>query len=239
MTIDVSNLKVKMFADGADLATIKEFTSNPLVAGFTTNPTLMKKAGITDYLAFAKEAIAVVGERPISLEVFADDFENMGRQARIISALGANVYVKIPITNTLQESSIPLISNLAADGVKLNVTAVFTDKQVAQSIEALTGAVPSVISVFAGRIADAGTDPVPAMRKYANQLKAETNIELLWASPREILNLIQASEVGSDIITMTSDLWAKLGNLGKSLEVFSLETVQMFDADAKASGFRL
>jgi transaldolase len=239
MSFNINNISLRLYADGADIVAISELNKNPLVSGFTTNPTLMKKAGITDYLAFAKEVVALVSPKPVSLEVFADDFENMRRQALLISEIGENVYVKIPITNTKQDSSIPLIADLAKSGVKLNVTAIFTDRQVEETVSALSGGPASVVSVFAGRIADAGVDPVPAMARYSEITKAEKDMELLWASPREILNLIQASETGCDIITMTPDLWGKISSLGKSLDQFSLESVQMFDTDAKASGFVL
>lgn len=228
-----------MFADGADIKTIQKLNENPLVSGFTTNPTLMSKAGITDYEKFAKEALEEVKVKPISLEVFADQIDEMRRQALKISSWGENVYVKIPVTNTKGEATSALIKDLTHEGIKLNVTAVFSQIQVTEVINALEGGAPSVLSVFAGRIADAGVDPVPLMKKYAENVSTHPQIELLWASPREILNLIQAEESGCSIITMTSDLWGKLNNLGKNLDEFSLDTVKMFYNDAINSGFKL
>ena len=228
---------IKLFADGASIDDIRGHNQNPLVSGFTTNPTLMRKAGVKDYIEFAREVVSLVHPKPVSLEVFAAEFDEMQRQALAIKALGSNVFVKIPITNARGESSIPLIRELSASGTQVNVTAIFTEKQVFEAAEAVKGGPAGVISVFAGRIADSGVDPVPLMKRYASELSALPTVELLWASPREVLNVIQAAEVGCDIITMTSDLWSKLSALGKPLERFSLETVQMFDDDAKASRF--
>jgi transaldolase len=239
MTKFTENYRIKLFADGADLATIRDLNSNPLVSGFTTNPTLMRKAGVVDYLEFAKNVIDEVGPKPISLEVFADDTESMREQALRISKLGSNVYVKIPITTTRGEPTSKLTKELSQDGVSLNITAIFTRKQVEDTVEALVGGAPSVVSVFAGRIADCGIDPVPLMTDFSKLTSTHPEIELLWASPREILNLVQAEHCGADIITMTSDLWAKINGLGKSLETFSLETVEMFYMDAVATKYSL
>jgi transaldolase len=231
---------LKIFADGAALAPMLELAKSPRIAGFTTNPTLMRKAGVADYQAFAREVLAAIRDKPISFEVFADDWAEMRRQAREITAWGANVYVKIPVTNTKGESAAPLVRELAAAGVKLNVTALCTLDQVRAMADALRGGAPSVVSVFAGRIADAGRDPVPLMREALGICRAaDRRIELLWASPRELLNIVQAAELGCDIITVTNDLLAKLPTLGKDLAQFSLETVQMFHRDAEAAGYKL
>lgn len=232
-------MKIKMFADGADLGSIEKMCEDERVSGFTTNPTLMRTAGVNNYLTFAKAATSMVYPRPISLEVFSDEFDQMERQAKILDQIQENVYVKIPVTNTRGESTVNLVSKLSEQGVKVNVTAVFTLEQVAQFSQALSFNVPSVISVFAGRIADSGVDPVPLMHKYAQIAHEAKNLEILWASPREILNLRQAEETGCDIITMTSDLWKKISNLDKSLSDFSLETVRMFYNDASISGYEL
>lgn len=232
-------MKIKMFADGADLGSIEKMCEDERVSGFTTNPTLMRTAGVNNYLTFAKAATSMVYPRPISLEVFSDEFDQMERQAKILDQIQENVYVKIPVTNTRGESTVNLVSKLSEQGVKVNVTAVFTLEQVAQFSQALSFNVPSVISVFAGRIADSGVDPVPLMHKYAQIAHQAKNLEILWASPREILNLRQAEETGCDIITMTSDLWKKISNLDKSLSDFSLETVRMFYNDASISGYEL
>jgi transaldolase len=238
--------KIKIFADGASVPSILASAKNPRIAGFTTNPTLMRKDGVSDYRAFAREVLAHVKALPISFEVFADDFAEMRRQAQEIRSWGDNVYVKIPITNTRRESSIPLVAELAASGVKVNVTAICTLAQVAAAAKALAGGAPSVVSVFAGRIADTGRDPVPLMREALALCRArddagqaDRRIELLWASPRELLNIVQAAEVGCDIITVTPDLLKKLELVGKDLADYSLETVQMFFRDAKAAGYVL
>jgi len=240
VTSPVSLQKIKIFADGASVPSILESAKNPRIAGFTTNPTLMRKDGVSDYRAFAKEVLAHVKTQPISFEVFADEFPEMRRQALEIKTWADNVYVKIPITNTRRESSIPLVKELASSGVKLNVTAICTLDQVRDTATALAGGAPSVVSVFAGRIADTGRDPVPLMREALGICRAAgKGIELLWASPRELLNIIQAAEVGCDIITVTPDLLKKLSLVGKDLADYSLETVQMFFRDAQAAGYKL
>jgi transaldolase len=231
---------IKIFADGASLASMLEAARDPRIAGFTTNPTLMRKAGVADYRAFAREVLAEIRDKPISFEVFADDAAGMRRQAREIATWGDNVYVKVPVTNTRGEPSTEVIRDLAADGVKLNVTALCTLDQVRTVGGALAGGPPSVISVFAGRIADTGRDPIPIMREaLAICRDADRRIQLLWASPREALNIVQAAEIGCDIITCTPDLLAKLGLHGKDLALYSLETVQMFHRDAEAAGYKL
>jgi transaldolase len=241
MNQSIPNLdKLKIFADGAALAPMLELAKNPRIAGFTTNPTLMRKAGISDYRAFAKEVLASIRDKPISFEVFADEWAEMKRQAREIATWGDNVYVKIPITNTRGEPAAPLIRELTDVGVKLNVTAICTLDQVRQTAQALRGGAPSVVSVFAGRIADTGRDPIPLMREALTICReGGRHIELLWASPRELLNIVQAAEIGCDIITVTNDVLAKLPTIGKDLAQFSLETVQMFFRDAQAAGFKL
>jgi transaldolase len=235
----VADLSVKIFADGADLDGILALAQDPRIAGFTTNPTLMWKAGLTDYADFAERLLERITEHPISFEVFADDSEEIRRQAQKIAAWGENVYVKIPVTTTSGESMAPLVRELSEDGVKVNVTALFTTAQV----ELITGAVkdgaPSYISVFAGRIADAGIDPVPIMAQSVDIMANAPRSELIWASPREILNVVQADQVGCHVITITHELLAKLDNLGKDLDQFSLETVQMFHRDAQSAGFSL
>ena len=235
----LSNLSVKIFADGADRAGMLELARHPLVKGFTTNPTLMRKAGVTDYEAFARQVIADLPDRPLSLEVFSDDFDEMEEQALRIASWGDNVYVKVPVTNTRGESSVPLVAALARSGVKLNVTAVFTLRQVHEVCQALRGRAPAVVSVFAGRIADAGVDPVPLMMAAREIVRTCPNAELLWASPREVWNIFQADAAGCDIITVANDLLKKLDSVGKDLEQFSLETVQMFRADAVKAGYSL
>ncbi len=233
------DLRIKLFADGADKAGMLEMYKNPLIKGFTTNPTLMRKAGLTDYVAFAKEIVAAIKDRHISFEVFSDDFDEMERQARTIAGWGDQVYVKIPVTNTKRESALPLIGRLAEAGVKLNVTAVMTLAQVRDLCLVLAGGPPSVISVFAGRIADTGRDPMPLMSAAVELSRLSSNIELLWASPRELLNIFQADAVGCDIITATNDILKKLELFGKDLADFSLETVKMFRDDAVKAGFTL
>lgn len=231
---------VKVYADGANREAILALNDNPIVKGFTTNPTLMNQAGIKDYRGFALDLVPRLEGKPISFEVFADEFREMERQALEIKTWGSNVYVKIPVTNSLGASSVSLIRELAGAGVKLNVTAVFTLQQVLEVTQALKGGAPSVVSVFAGRVADSGRDPVPLMaaaREICRQ--ADSRIELLWASPRELLNIVQADQIQCDIITVTPDLIKKLGLLNKDLTQFSLETVQMFKRDADAAGYRL
>lgn len=237
--VSADNLSIKLFADGADINGIMEMYANPLIQGFTTNPTLMRKVGIEDYEAFGREVLEKVTDRPVSLEVFADDFDEMERQALKIATWGDNVNVKIPITNTKGETAAPLIERLSAQGVVLNVTAMMTLEQVQTVADALSPDTPAIVSVFAGRIADTGVDPIPHMAKALEILKVRPKAELLWASPREFLNLFQANDVGCHIITMTNDLLAKLGGTGKDLNQFSLETVQMFYRDASSAGYTL
>lgn len=228
-----------IFADGADAPTMLALNDDPLIAGFTTNPTLMRRAGVADYVGFAREILAVIRDKPVSFEVFADDFVGMERQARIIAGWGANVFVKIPVTDTSGTSSVPLVSRLAADGIQMNVTALTTLDQVRAVADALSPATPACVSVFAGRIADAGRDPVPIMREAVAVLARNARAKLLWASPREIFNLVQAEAAGCHYITLTVALLAKLSLLGKDLAEFSLETVRMFHRDARAAGFLL
>lgn len=233
--------KIKIFCDGATLPALLEMYKSPRISGFTTNPTLMRKAGITNYQKFAIEVLEHIPDRPISFEVFADEFPEMRRQALMIAQWGENVYVKVPITNTRGASSLPLVQELSRAGVKLNVTALCTLEQVKATAETLRGGAPSVISVFAGRIADTGVDPVPLMAaglEYCRKLGGDS-VELLWASPRELLNIVQAEQVGCHIITVTPDLLKKLELIGKDLAEYSLETVKMFYTDATAAGFRL
>jgi transaldolase len=235
----VDSLSVRVFADGADLDAILALAQNPRVSGFTTNPTLMWKAGLTDYRDFAERLLEQITTHPISFEVFADDAGEMRRQAKLIASWGDNVYVKIPVTTTSGESMAPLVRELSEDGVKVNVTALFTTAQVELITSAVKDGAPSYISVFAGRIADAGIDPIPIMAQAVNMMLDAPRSELIWASPREILNVVQADQVGCHIITVTQDLLAKLDSLGKNLDQFSLETVQMFHRDAQAAGFTL
>jgi transaldolase len=237
--VKASQLAIKIFADGADKAGMLEMYGNPLVAGFTTNPTLMRKAGIADYEAFARDIIEAIPDRSISFEVFSDDFAEMERQARRITTWGRNVYVKIPVTDTKGTSAAPLVARLAAEGIKLNVTALLTVDQVRVVANALAGGAPSYVSLFAGRIADAGVDPIPLARESLEIMAPHEHLELIWASPREILNVVQANAIGVHVITVTNDLLAKLPSLGKDLAQFSLETVQMFHRDAAAAGFEL
>ena len=232
-------LKIAIYADGADVRDMIAARDAGIVKGFTTNPTLMRKCGVADYAQFAKEALAATGGMPISFEVFADDFDEMERQARLIATWGEPVFVKIPITNTKGESAVPLIERLSAAGVKLNVTAILTLEQVRAVVDALDPDVPAIVSVFAGRIADTGRDPVPLMRDAAQICAEKPKAELLWASPRELLNIFQAEECGCRIITVTSDILKKLAMVGKSLDELSLDTVKMFFNDAAAAGFRL
>jgi transaldolase len=238
-TPSATDLRIKIFADGADLSSMLALAQLPHIKGLTTNPTLMRQAGIADYKAFAADVLAAIPDKPISFEVFADDHLEIVRQARMIASWADNVYVKVPVTTTDGSSSNPMISELAAEGVKLNVTAVMTPEQVESVASALQSDVPAIISVFAGRVADTGRDPVPLMSECVDLLKDHDNIELIWASPRELLNIFQADAIGCDIITVTSDLLKKLTGVGKDLEVFSLETVQMFHRDATAAGFQL
>lgn len=232
-------LNVKLFADGADKSGILEMDRNPLISGFTTNPTLMKSAGIKDYKAFSLDILSHIKDKPISLEVFSDDFEEMEKQALEIASWAENIYVKIPITNTKSESSKDLIHNLSLKGVKLNVTAMMTVNQVKNILPALSEGKGSYVSVFAGRIADAGMDPLPVMQEVVGMLKNYSNIELIWASPRELYNVVQANDIGCHIITATNDILKKLPTLGKDLDQFSLETVKMFYDDATEAGYSI
>ena len=233
------SLKVKIFADGADLSGIEEMAQNKLISGFTTNPTLMRKAGITDYKSFALEVLKVVENRPVSFEVFADDALTMERQAMEIASWGDNVNVKIPVTNTRGDFCGPLVKRLSEAGVQVNVTAVMTLDQVERIAEQLSVKTPAIVSVFAGRIADTGIDPVPLMEKAVRILKSKPKSELIWASPRELLNIFQADAIGCHIITATNDILKKLSLVGKSLDRYSLETVEMFYRDAQAAGFQI
>jgi len=235
----VSDLRVKIFGDGAELAGMLALYRQPFIKGFTTNPTLMKKAGIRDYAGFAREVLSAIPDRPISFEVFSDDFPDMARQARVIAAWGPNVYVKIPVTTTRRESACDLIHELSHEGIKLNVTALMTLDQVRDVVGALRGGAPSCVSVFAGRIADTGRDPVPLMAAAVELVRLEPKSELIWASPRELLNIFQADEIGCDIITVTHDILKKLDLVGHPLDEFSLDTVKMFHGDGTAAGFAL
>ncbi|WOI11829.1 transaldolase [Thalassospira lucentensis] len=236
----LDNLKVKIFADGADINGMLEMKKNPLIKGFTTNPTLMCKAGISDYEAFARDVLDQITEEPVSFEVFADEFDEMGAQALKIASWGKNVNVKIPVMNTKREFAGPLLERLSAEGVVLNVTAIMTNEQVKAIAEAIDPNTASIISVFAGRIADTGRDPVPLMNEANEILKdLQPKADLLWASPRELLNIFQADETGCGIITVTNDVLKKLGTVGKDLDDFSAETVQMFYDDACAAGFKI
>jgi transaldolase len=230
---------IKIFADGADLEGILELSRNPIISGFTTNPTLMKKSGVEDYPGFARKVLDNITDHPISFEVFSDEFDEMAVQARTIASWGTNVYVKIPVTNTRGESSAALIRELSAEGLRLNVTAILGLEQVRSVAAALEGTRGAVVSVFAGRIADTGRDPVPLMTEAVGLLAHNPRLELLWASPREVLNVPQAAAVGCHIITVTHDLLAKLKGLGRSLEDVSLDTVRMFRDDAVNAGFLL
>ena len=235
----LDELNIKIFADGADLDGIIEMSANPLIKGFTTNPTLMRKAGIADYEAFAREVLAAVPDRPVSFEVFADDFDEMEHQARLIASWGPNVVVKIPVTNTKGEFCGPLITRLASANVVLNVTAILMLEQVRAVAHALAPETPAIISVFAGRVADTGIDPVPYMTQARELLEFRPMAELLWASPRELLNIFQADAVGCHIITVTNDVLAKLGLIGRDLAEYSLDTVKMFHRDAQAAGYAI
>jgi transaldolase len=238
MDKSLQNLRVKIFADGADKAGMLNLNANPVIQGMTTNPTLMRKAGIQNYEAFAKDILTTVTSKPISFEVFSDEFPEMKRQALKIASWQKNVYVKIPITNTRGESSLPLVRQLASDGVRLNITAILTLEQVRATAEALNPAVPSVVSVFAGRIADTGRDPSPLMRKCLGLLEGQPQAELLWASVREVLNIFQADECGCHIVTVPHDILGKALKLaGMDLGALSLDTVKMFAQDAQAAGF--
>jgi transaldolase len=236
----LKDLKIKIFADGADKAGMLQLNANPLIQGMTTNPTLMRKAGLADFEAFARDILQGITAKPISFEVFSDEFPEMRRQALKINGWAKNVYVKIPITNTRGESSLSLVGDLAREGVKLNVTAMLTQAQVAGVAQALNSKVPAVVSVFAGRIADTGVDPMPHMREAQKTLAGLPQAELLWASVREVLNIFQADACGCDIVTVPHDILNKALKLaGIGLQEMSLDTVKMFAADAKAAGFTL
>jgi transaldolase len=232
-------VNVKIFADGADRAGIERLAADPMISGFTTNPTLMRQAGVSDYEAFAREVLEVVTDRPISFEVFSDDLLEMERQALLIAKWAPNVNVKIPVTNTKGERTDQLLRRLVGQGTKVNVTALFTVEQVEWVAAALADGPECFVSVFAGRIADAGVDPVPLMTEALAVLRSYGNQALIWASPREVFNVVQADQIGCDIITVTHDLLKKIPGIGKDLEVFSLETVKMFFNDALAAGYTL
>lgn len=235
----LDDLKVKIFADGADKEGMLEMYRQPYIKGFTTNPTLMRKSGVFDYEAFARDIIQMIPDRPISFEVFSDNFSEMEKQALKITKWGENVYVKIPVTNTKGESSLDLVSRLAGAGVKINVTAMMPLSQVKDMVRVLAGGPRAYVSVFAGRIADTGRDPVPVMAKAVEVCSAHPNIELIWASPRELLNIFQADAVGCHIITATNDILRKLIFVRKDLHKFSLDTVKMFYSDAQEAGYRI
>ena len=235
----LKNLKVRIFADGADKAAMLDMARRPYIAGLTTNPTLMRKAGVSDYRAFARDVLAAITDKPISFEVFSDEFDEMKRQAMEIAGWGPNVFVKIPVTNTRAESAEKLIAALAAARVRLNVTAITTLDQVKRVSAALGDHAPCNVSVFAGRIADTGRDPIPLMAEAVRILRPHANQELIWASPRELLNIFQADQIGCHIITATPDILKKLELVGKDLTEYSLDTVRMFYEDARAAGYRL
>jgi transaldolase len=230
---------VKIFADGADLPGMLELYRQPHIKGFTTNPTLMRKSGITDYRGFARQVLTAIPDRPISFEVFSDDIREMERQANEIAGWGANVYVKVPVTNTRRESTLDLVRQLSHRGIKVNVTAVLALEQVREVEAAVRGGAPCCVSVFAGRVADTGVDPVPLMKEAVDVLRASPNAELIWASPRELLNIFQADQVGCHIITVTHDILKKLSLVGRDLHEYSLDTVKMFHRDAEQAGFSL
>ncbi len=236
---ELQDLRIKVFADGADVEDIRALSANPLIRGFTTNPTLMRKAGVDDYKTFAQAVLAVVPDRPVSFEVLADEFDEMERQALEIASWGENVNVKIPITNTRGRSSVGLIERLSNQGVSVNVTAVFTLDQTRAVVQALSEHVPAKISFFAGRIADTGVDPVPVVRDALRIIDQNPNAELIWASPRELLNIFQADAIGCHIITVTHDILKKLHLINKDLDEYSLETVGMFFNDASAAGYTI
>lgn len=235
----IEQLKVKIFADGADLDGILELYRNPSITGFTTNPTLMRKSGISDYEKFSRQVLEHIVDHPISFEVFSDEFDEMERQAHKIAVWGKNVYVKIPVTNTRRESSVDLVHRLASEGVKLNVTALMTLEQVSVVSKALEGHAPSYISVFAGRIADTGRDPMPLMKEAVEIMSPYKTQELIWASPRELLNIFHADEIGCHVITVTHDILKKLSLVGKELDEYSLDTVKLFYEDALKAGYQL
>lgn len=233
----MKNLDVAIYADGADIQQMKETYKGGKVTGFTTNPSLMKKAGVLDYTTFAKEVVKEFPDVPVSFEVFADDFETMRKEAEKIDTFGEHVFVKIPVMNSKGESSVPLIKDLSAQGIKLNITAIFTVEQVKNVVDALSEGTENIVSVFAGRIADTGVDPIEIMAKSAEICHSKDGVKLLWASPREVLNIIQANDVKADIITCTPDLIKKIDGIGKDLEQYSKETVQMFLDDSTSLGY--
>lgn len=239
MATTLAELKVRIFADGADKSGMVEMAKKPFIQGLTTNPTLMRKAGIADYRAFAIDVLKAIPDKPISFEVFSDEFDEMEKQAREIASWGHNVYVKIPITNTRREPAYRLIERLAKQNIKLNITAVMTLAQVRGVVKVLEPEVPSYVSVFAGRIADTGRDPVPLMAEAVKLLKVRPNAELIWASPRELLNIFQADAIGCHVITVTNDVLKKLDLVGKDLDDYSLDTVKMFFRDASSAGYRI
>jgi transaldolase len=237
--MELPDLKIKIFADGADLHGMLDVSGHPLVRGFTTNPTLMRKAGVEDYASFAREAVRLIPDQPISFEVLSDDFDEMEQQAFEIASWGENVYVKVPVMNARGESARTSIARLAAAGVRLNITALMTLSQLKDVAGCIGTSCQSYVSIFAGRIADTGRDPVPIMAQAVELLRRYPNIELIWASPRELLNIFQADAIGCHVITVTNDLLRKLDSVGKDLCQFSLETVQMFQSDAAAAGYHL
>jgi transaldolase len=237
--MSITSLNVKIFADGAEKVRIMELYSNPAIQGFTTNPTLMHQVGVTDYESFARDLLESISDRPVSFEVFSDDFDEMERQAFKIASWADNVYVKIPITNTKGEKSAPLVRRLVAAGVKLNVTAILTIEQIDETVQALDGTPHSYVSVFAGRIADTGRDPMPFIRHAVAACNRAGGMEVIWASPRELLNIVQAHELGCHVITVTPDILKKLPMIGRDLGEFSLDTVKMFHKDGVSAGFTL
>jgi transaldolase len=239
MEPSVAQLQVKIFADGADLDSLLALAANPLIKGFTTNPTLMRKAGVADFEGFAREVLEHIHDRPISFEVFSDDFDEMERQARLIASWGDNVYVKIPVSDTSGVPSHDLLARLADAGIKLNVTALMTPRQVHDVAVKLAGVPSAFISLFAGRVADTGRDPLPLVKESLAALEDSPELELIWASPRELLNIFQADALGCHVITVTTDLLNKLQLVGHDLDAYSLETVKMFHTDATAAGYQL
>ena len=236
---DISSLGVKIFADGADKQGMLEMYSKPFIKGLTTNPTLMRKAGVGDYRAFCQDILSEIQDKPLSFEVFSDDFQEMERQALEISSWGENVYVKVPISNTKKEFCYPLVERLTRQGVKVNVTAIMTVPQVESLARVLDPAIPSYISIFSGRIADTGIDPIPTMQAALKILQSNEKAELIWASPRELLNIFQADSIGCHVITVTNDILKKLSMVNYDLDDYSLDTVKMFFNDAVAAGYRL
>ena len=236
---DISSLGVKIFADGADKQGMLEMYSKPFIKGLTTNPTLMRKAGVGDYRAFCQDILSEIQDKPLSFEVFSDDFQEMERQALEISSWGENVYVKVPISNTKKEFCYPLVERLTREGVKVNVTAIMTVPQVESLARVLDPSIPSYISIFAGRIADTGIDPIPTMQAALEILRSNKKAELIWASPRELLNIFQADKIGCHVITVTNDILKKLSMVNYDLDEYSLDTVKMFFNDAVAAGYRL